>query len=162
MAAEIHERNGSFDKNPNRRNAAAPKMNYGIPKMPTVLRGMKFGVEKWKHLTKELSAIGVLAMTDLDLLEQYCVTYQIFRDALAVVRGVGPHGGITIEELSANGATIKRSPYCVELHKTLDRLGKLMVEMGLTPSSRGKLVGSPGNDSDNELMDLLNRRGGLN
>ena len=157
LAAEVHIRNGSYAKNPKRQNKQAPKVNHALPLMPEMFETLEHATAKWNQLTEQLSTLGVLAETDGDLLEQYCVSYQLFRDAFVKVQETG----LALDESTQHGTTTKRNPYCGELHKHMDRLSKLMAEMGLTPSSRTKLIATPPGEEDDGLLNLL-KRGGLN
>lgn len=165
LAAEIHERNGSYEKNPQRKKGNSAKADHGIPDMPDLFEEMQHAKTKWKQLTKLLNAMGVLAKSDLDLLEQYCVSYQLYRDALSVIREQGKDNvadGLAVTEFTTNGTTVKKSPFCGELHKHMDRMAKLMTEMGMTPSSRTRVLGSPEKEEDDELIKLMKERGNLN
>ncbi len=94
--------------------------------------------------------MGMLNQADGDLLEIYCVTYSGYRQALD---SVNKRGQVLVLNKGGKQLEVRRNPYCVELHKHIDRLAKLMAEMGLTASSRLRVAAA--GDGDDELLEYL-------
>ncbi len=152
MSQEAKEQSGSFVKHPERRNKSAPKVQYGTPPVPDTIKDDPVASDKWTQLCQELAKAGVLATMDGDLLEAYCMTYSMYRTALAQVQKEGN----TV--IKANGDPM-RNPACVELAQTMQRMGKLMTELGITPSARSRITAAPQTDEDDPFEELMKRMG---
>jgi len=81
--------------------------------------------------------MGMLTKADSDLMEAYCVTYSGYRQALTSVTKTGQV--LVLKSDGGKSVEVRRNPYSVELHKYMDRLTKLLAEMGLTPSARSRV-----------------------
>jgi P27 family predicted phage terminase small subunit len=92
-------------------------------------------------LLKQLEELGLLAKCDTDLFELYCVTYGKYRTALEDVNA----NGLTIVGVKGN---VMRNPAAIELHQSMEKLAKLMPELGLTPSARARLIADQAEDVD--------------
>jgi len=138
IASEIHRMNGTYKVNPERENKQEPQPKYGRPHPSDKVTGDKVAMEKWEHCCDLLEEMGLLTTSDHDLLEQYCITYSLFSSTLAKVRTTGVVLVRTKGEVS-----ITRNPFTTELQKFMDRMTKLMAELGLTPSSRARLRANP-------------------
>ena len=84
--------------------------------------------EKYQALALELSSIGVLKSTDTDVLALYCQTYS---DVQALTELVREHGW-------SDGK--RSSPYATQLRAALGQMILLGRELGLSPSSRSRVV----------------------
>jgi P27 family predicted phage terminase small subunit len=95
---------------------------------------------KWKQLCETLTHNGVLKVTDIDVLTQYCVAYGIFCDAKKELSGLNclvtttPNGS---EQPAAEVTTLRKSS------ELLLRLG---AELGLSPSARSRIKAVNQND----------------
>ena len=149
LPPEVHIANGSYDKNPQRQNHDAPKPLIGAPVKPTYLD--EVASAKWEEVVGLLDELGVLSRSDGNLIEAYCVTYSGYRAALAQVARIGQ----VIVERTDSGVEAKRSPWSAELHKYMDRMTKLLAELGLTPSARGRLKAVPQDDELDPIAAVL-------
>jgi len=120
---------GDFDKDPQRRPKAEPKVDTGRPKTPAHLD--RLSKNEWKRICSELEQLKVLTPVERGALEQYCVAYSEWRQAVDTVRKEGRYyqteKGVT--EHPAAKAMRALSTIC---HRYL-------CEFGLTPSSRSRL-----------------------
>jgi P27 family predicted phage terminase small subunit len=128
--AEVHERNGTYEKHPDRRNESLPPVVVGIPLMPDAVESDPVAAAKWGELIDIMQQMRTVSPAYRDMMEAYCVTFALYRKSLAAARM-----GVVLKTESG----MKRNPAAVDLNAHLDRLGKLQSEMGLTPSARARL-----------------------
>jgi P27 family predicted phage terminase small subunit len=135
IAAEIKEATGSFRKDPQRRNKAAPKADGQCPKMPEWFGDVE--AQKWNELSLDLKTNGVLSSDTREILIAYCTAYAKWIEARSKVEETG----LAIEGVDKEGnLTITKNAYVGEMHKFREQLNKLLPELGLTPASRQKLT----------------------
>jgi len=105
------------------KNVAAPKW---LPKLAK---------EMWATVCPHLCKKNVLAVTDLHNLEAFCVAYSTFRMANDSVQ----KDGVVVD--GAGGGPIK-NPACTAVNESLRQMAIFGGNLGLDPSSRGRLIGS--------------------
>ena len=132
----------------------APKPIKEAPPKPDVIDANPVASRKWDALVQDLDQLGILAKSDCDLMEAYCITFAMYRKALADVNKTGQ---VLVVKSDDNKVEVKRNPFSVELHKYMDRLTKLMGEMGLSPSSRARVAANGQEEDDAFTEYLLNR-----
>jgi P27 family predicted phage terminase small subunit len=119
--------------NPGKRplNENEPKPGPANVKMP---RGVlpKYGQKLWRSLAGRLVELGVLTEIDLPAFEMMCLHYALTRQALDDVE----KNGLTIQE---EGKT-KKNPAMQAFRENGQAYKALLVEFGLTPSSRSRIV----------------------
>jgi P27 family predicted phage terminase small subunit len=150
LSQEAKEASGSFEKHPERRNHAAPRVVYGIPTVPSTIEADPIAKAKWDHLCLQLHRAGILATIDSDLVESYCVTYSLYRKALASVQAEGA-------TVTKGNGDVMRNPACIELSGCMARMAKLMTELGLTPSARSRIIAAPKDDGPDPFDELMDR-----
>ncbi|MGY0161681.1 phage terminase small subunit P27 family [Edwardsiella tarda] len=91
----------------------------------------------WKLTTKELCGQGLLCVTDLAVLERWCVAYEFWRRA---VRKIATQGN-TIP--GATGGTVK-NPELTAKKEQESEMSSTGSMLGLDPSSRQRLIGLAG------------------
>ena len=96
----------------------------------------------WEALCSHLCKKKVLAVTDLHNLEAFCMAYHTWRDAVDNVRVNG------IVVAGASGAPIK-NPACTVVNESLRQIAMFGGNLGLDPSSRGRLIGAESGGSSN-------------
>lgn len=129
--------------NPGRRplNAAEPAPPVTIPACPEFLDDVARG--EWSRTATLLAEMGLLTAADRTALAAYCVAYSRWVEAEAQVKKYG-----TIVKSPEKGFPMK-SPYLTVADQALETMRKLMVEFGLTPSSRSRIrVPAAGEDFD--------------
>ena len=102
---------------------------------------------EWDRIVPQLQAMGLLAGIDRSALASYCTVWSRWVSAEAHVRKYG-----SIVKSPEKGFPMK-SPYLSIADQALEMMRKLMVEFGLTPSSRSR-IRVPG---DPEGADELDR-----
>ncbi|CAI1520192.1 phage terminase small subunit P27 family [Serratia fonticola] len=103
----------------------------------------------WQMTTKELCGQGILCVTDLAVLERWCVAYEFWRRA---VKKIAEQGN-TI--LGATGGRVKNPELTAkkEQQSEMDSTGAML---GLDPSSRQRLIGLAGQKkSSNPFIKLI-------
>jgi len=120
---------GDFEKNPNRRPKGEPVVDDGTPKMPTHLD--RLARNEWRRICEELRQLKVLTTVERGALEQYCVAYSEWRQAVKTAREQGRYF-TTDTGLKEHPASKTMRALAVICHKYLS-------EFGLTPSSRTRL-----------------------
>ena len=133
--------------NPGKRplNELEPKPGPTDAKMP---RGVlpKYGQKLWKDLAPRMIKLGVLTDVDLPAFEMMCIHYALARQALDEVHD----NGLTIEE---EGKT-KKNPAMQAFRENSQAYKALLVEFGLTPSSRSRIESTP-LDNEPTLAEIL-------
>src|SRR5688572_13757514 len=103
---------------------------------------------KWKRVTNDLQAMGLLARADRAALAMFCTAWSRWKDAEEQVRKFG-----AIVKSPEKGFPMK-SPYLTIADQAMETMRKLMVEFGLTPSSRSR-IRVPEGDAADELTRFL-------
>ena len=88
---------------------------------------------EWERVIPELQMMGLLSTADRAALAAYCTAWARWVEAEAMVRKLG-----TIVKSPEKGFPMK-SPYLTIADQALETMRKLMVEFGLTPSSRSRI-----------------------
>ena len=89
--------------------------------------------EEWDRTSLILANMGLLTLADRSALAAYCVAYSRWVQAEQQVARFG-----TIVKSPEKGFPMK-SPYLTVADQALETMRKLMVEFGLTPSSRSRI-----------------------
>ncbi len=141
--------------NPGKRklNDREPKPRAVIPKCPKILQGE--ARSEWRRIAKKLHALGLLTEIDGAALTTYCLTWARLVDAEEKLR---QHGTIII---SPNGFPVQ-SPYLSIATKATEQLVRVLVEFGMTPSSRARVQvpQAPAAAQDPELERFFGASGG--
>ncbi|MDC9583253.1 phage terminase small subunit P27 family [Xenorhabdus sp. PR6a] len=111
--------------------------------------GMSLAVVMWELTTKELCGQGILCITDLAVLERWCVAYQFWRQLVVDIKRDGTR------LIGATGGPVKNPDLTAkkEQESDMDRTGAML---GLDPSSRQRLIGAAGKaKTDNPFMRMI-------
>src|SRR4030095_10774868 len=135
--------------NPGKRplNEREPVTPQGLPEMPAWLDDE--AKAEWERLTVDLAEMGLLSKADRPALAAYCTAWSRWVDAEAQVKKYG-----TVVKSPDKGFPMK-SPYLSIAEQSLETMRKLMVEFGLTPSSRSRIRVPAGGDEADELDRFL-------
>lgn len=129
--------------NPGKRKLAPPEV---LPPAEEAAPEHLIGIakDKWDELAPALCLRGVLKKTDRDALEAYCEAYATWRNARAeMFDDEGKPVSLTVE--TPNGA-LQQHPIISVIKQAQDSMRAWASELGLTPSSRGRVTG----DGDGE------------
>ena len=144
----VKEGQNSFQRHPERRNAGEPQAKRGRPVKPAHIETSEVASMQWDELCDTLDELNILTTADRSLLALYCQTYA---EWMKLQQHVAEHGA-TIFNDKGNAS---QSPEAIQVHRYADRLLKMMAELGLTPSSRSRLV-APKQEQDSTISDLIN------
>lgn len=138
--------------NPGRRplNEREPEPPRGAPPMPEDYFDTE-GERAWKWLCKQLDTMGTLAESDEDLMILFCDTRSEYRKNRQAVR---KYGGVLISPKSTLPFIGAHTNYEAMLKK---QLHTCITELGLSSSSRTRILG-PEKGDDDPLLVLLQRR----
>ena len=89
---------------------------------------------EWKRTGEKLLRVGVMTETDTTALLLYCETWARWKDAQDQLVKFGP-----IVQQGKN-KYLAQSPYLQIANKAAEQLTKLLVEFGMTPSSRSRVA----------------------
>jgi P27 family predicted phage terminase small subunit len=104
---------------------------------------------EWQRIVPELDAMGLLSRVDRPALAAYCTAWSRWVNAEEQVRKFGP-----IVKSPERGFPMK-SPYLSIADQALEIMRKMMVEFGLTPSSRSRIRVPGGGAQADELDHFL-------
>jgi len=135
--------------NPGKRplNEREPVTPQGLPEMPAWLDDE--AKAEWGRITVDLAEMGLLSKADRPALAAYCTAWSRWVDAEAQVKKYG-----AVVKSPDKGFPMK-SPYLSIAEQALETMRKLMVEFGLTPSSRSRIRVPAGGDEADELDRFL-------
>jgi P27 family predicted phage terminase small subunit len=138
-----------LDGNPGRRplNEREPAAPQGVPPCPDWLSDEARA--EWDRVIPELQMMGLLSTADRAALAAYCTAWARWVEAEAMVKKLG-----TIVKSPDKGFPMK-SPYLSIADQALETMRKLMVEFGLTPSSRSRIKVPGGGDAADEFDQFL-------
>lgn len=138
-----------LEGNPGKRrlNQREPKPPAGIPECPDFLEGEARA--EWFRAAAVLKEMNLLSRADRSALAAYCTVYGRWVHAEAQVKKFG-----SIVKSPEKGFPMK-SPYLSIADQALEAMRKLMVEFGLTPSSRSRIRVQDDSDVRNELEIFL-------
>ena len=138
----------TLEGNPGKRplNDREPVPPDGIPDCPDFLTDEARA--EWFRTAKVLKEMQLLTLADRAALAAYCTAYGRWVEAEKQVQKYG-----TIVKSPNKGFPMK-SPYLTVADQALESMRKLMVEFGLTPSSRSRIK-VPGNRDATDEFDLF-------
>lgn len=121
--------------NPGQRplNEQEPLPDAAIPEMPDCLD--KIAAKEWDRITLELFKLGLLSEIDMAALAGYCQQYGLWYKASKKLQKQG------LIEYTEKGYPIQ-NPMVGVVNKALERMAKMLVEFGMTPSSRSRVGAS--------------------
>lgn len=112
--------------------------------------GLPMAAVMWELTTKELCGQGLLCVTDLAVLERWCVAYEFWRRAVKNIA----REGLTIT--GAMGGKIK-NPELTAKKEQESEMSSTGSMLGLDPSSRQRLIGLAGQKKiSNPFLKMIN------
>jgi len=153
LSSAAKELNGSYKKDPQRRNKHEPKSTKGKPRITKLAGQTKIGRAFWKATCELLDELGVLVLADVQILESYVLNEVHLQDSMQSIKDLG-------QMVESRDGSPKTNPACIEFHKCMDRRVKLMNELGLTPIARQRLVAVK--PEEDPFADYMAMRGSLN
>jgi P27 family predicted phage terminase small subunit len=142
-ATAIKNAKGSFNRHPERRNHQEPQPKRSAPKQPASLKGDKVAQAMWRTTCKLLDDMNVLTVSDVHVIESYCLNESQMVTAQKDLKENGIGEGARLSN------AFRAWSQC------MDRRIKLMGELGLTPSARTRLVAVTEKEAD-PFLEFLN------
>ncbi|ACC76139.1 phage terminase small subunit P27 family [Paraburkholderia phymatum] len=136
---------GNPGKRPLPENEPTPK---GDIEMPAYLTPA--AAEHWPLVASQLQDAGVLTSVDTTALALYCEAFARWRHATDQVT---KYGSVV---KTPNGFPVQ-SPFLAIANKAHEQMTKLLVEFGMTPSSRTRVSKAPSDEPD-EYADFVKKR----
>ena len=92
--------------------------------------------KEWRRLASTLHKMGVLTTVDRAALAGYCAAYGRWAEAEEKLKE-------TPTLFKTPGGYVQQSPWVNIANKQLELMGRYMVELGITPASRSRVVAGP-------------------
>lgn len=133
--------------NPGRRalNNAEPTPDVELPQPPAHLNDV--ALAEWKRISAELIALKVVSKIDATALAMYCDAYARWVDASNALQKEGMI-------ITSSKGFKSMSPYVRIVNQTLVLMKAMLVEFGMTPASRVRLM-VPNEDEEQEEFDAF-------
>ena len=130
-----------LEGNPGKRklNPKEPKPKVVAPTRPAHVQGI--ARREWGRIVKELKVLGLVTKIDRAALAAYCVAYGRHVEAEDQIR---KHGMV---DKRGTGAPMQ-SVYLAISNKAMEQMRQILIEFGMTPSSRSRVVVNPGDQGD--------------
>ena len=125
----------------------APSAPDALPRCPAHLSHV--ARKEWRRLAKPLFDMGVLSTVDRGALAAYCQSYARWVEAEEQLKK-------TPALLKTPSGYVQQSPWLSVANKQLELMGRYMVELGITPSSRSR-VATTGRDQQTTPMVIIRR-----
>jgi len=134
------------EKNRDRINLDEPKPKVGRPTCPDHLSDV--ARDEWQRIVPELEVLGLLTQIDRSALAAYCQAYGRWVEAERVVK----QKGVLYKTEKGNVIT---SPMLWVANKAMEQMHKYLVEFGMTPSARSRVVSTATDNKDvfDKLLD---------
>ena len=140
-------------------NEPKPKIPDKCPKPPLVLKGDKEARKKWKQLVPELMELGLFTELETDILAHYCQLYsrlmEITRRLNEIEKDEAGRVKDTLINVSPTGYA-QQSALVGMQNVTQREMRAIMLEFGMTPSSRSRMKVQP-KKKENKLEALRRR-----
>jgi len=140
--------------NKNRINFNEPQPNPSRPTCPSHLN--EPAKEEWEEMVVELENLGLLTKIDKAALACYCQTWGRWVEAewkLKELSSMSPDKMAFLYK-TTNGNLII-NPLLSVANKAMEQMHKFLIEFGMTPSSRSRIIAEPPKEKD-PMDELLN------
>lgn len=101
--------------------------------------------KEWRRISKELFRLGLLSEIDRAALAVYCVAWGRWLEAEEKLR----QHGVVVK--SPSGYPIQ-SPFLTVANQAMKQMTRLLVEFGMSPSSRSRVTARPQEDEEDEFL----------
>lgn len=138
--------------NPGKRklNDREPQPNPGKPRVPSHLDDE--ARREWHRMADKLLELGLLTEIDRAALAAYCVAWSRWVDAENKVRQYG------LVMLSPDKGWPIQSPYLAIANKAMEQMRALLVEFGMSPSSRSRIQTTAPKPPQDQFEELFGDR----
>jgi P27 family predicted phage terminase small subunit len=162
LPTAIHELNGNpshltnaeLEQRRNNEQLAIPYEADEVPEPPNWIRKNKIACEEWERVAPMLAQMKILTKTDVVGLEAYCKCWSRYREAEEQM------DQINTTFFKTPSGYVQQLPQVAIAQKYLKLCKDFMIEFGLTPSSRGRML-LPNEKDETDEMERLLRESGL-
>jgi P27 family predicted phage terminase small subunit len=119
-----------------------PKFQSGIAEAPDCFTD--YAKEEWDDITAMIDEAGILTKPDGKALSAYCTVYAIWRKACEDFK----NGGCHLIATNPNSGRETIDPLVTIIEQYGSKMLTYLVQFGLTPASRSKVLVSKPKDSD--------------
>lgn len=140
---------GNPGKRPLNNQEPKPGKLTRTPPVPGHIRGV--ARQEWRRMAKTLNQLGLLTEIDLPALEMYCQMYGRWVEAEERVRDMGMI-------VKTNNGNPIQNPYLAVANRAAKDMKSMLVEFGMTPSSRSRVQVDTGPDEVDEYEQFVNAR----
>jgi P27 family predicted phage terminase small subunit len=129
--------------NPGRRplNLHEPQPEPALPACPVELA--EAAQAEWRRVADELHTLGLLTRLDRAALAAYCQAWGEWLEAVAAVRRAGP-------VVKAPSGYPMLNPHLTVASQAFARIKAMLVEFGMSPAARARVVARSMEDEDDE------------
>lgn len=106
--------------------------------------------EHWPTIARQLEDAHVLTVIDAPALALYCEAFARWKQASDHVL---QHGQV----IKSPTGVLKQSPYLLIANKAHDQMAKMLIEFGMTPSSRSRVTKAKPDEDRNPFAGLVKR-----
>jgi P27 family predicted phage terminase small subunit len=114
-----------------------------VPVCPKVIQADPEAWREWRRMSRELKVLGLVTLIDRAALSAYCLLWSRWVDAETKVREKG-------SVVRASDGNPVMNPYLRVASKALEQMKSMLVEFGMTPSSRSRIAANPVVDDDED------------
>ncbi len=139
-------------KRADRLNLNEPRVRAAIPPCPEHLGSE--ARKEWRRTARELARLGLLTKIDRTALALYCQAWGRWVEAEEALRKYG-----TMVK-SPTGFPMQ-SPYLAVANKAMEQMRQLLVEFGMSPSSRSRVHAEPSAEEEDPLEQLRRANAGV-
>jgi P27 family predicted phage terminase small subunit len=120
----------------------ANAVDIRIPSAPSYVTGL--ALREWRRITRVLKQYGLITLLDRAAVAAYCISYQRWAEAEAVLQERGPAGMVQTYDSGAQAI----DPMVSIANKYNSQMVGYLHEFGLTPSARRAVTISRQDDGD--------------
>ena len=136
---------------------AEPRPREVVPPMPGWME--MEGQREWERIVPELARIpGLLTVVDMSVLAGYCQSYARWQQYEKTITLAGPIYSTTfIRPDGGEEKVLKANPAVMMAAKEKESMRRFAIELGFSPSARGRIHVPPVPADDNEGLDAVAR-----
>lgn len=148
----VHKLRGNPGRRPlNEREPQPQRAGDAFDTPPELIADAPVAASEWRRLAPMMRAAGMVSDTDRHALLATCQHWAMYVAAMADVQARGVM-------IKGRGGPV-RNPSVRAMHDELHALMRLWTELGLTPSSRSRMVRLPGAESGSKWDGLIENAG---
>ena len=120
----------------------------------------------WRKIVPFLESTGRVERIDVDLVEQYCANYEMYRNAYQDIQENGIQAKIFTSLQDSSGKIVgkdfvgfRKNPAVATMKDALSQLNSVGVQLGLSPKSRQELMQIASRKKEKSVAEQLKESG---